>query len=123
MERCKFCEGEQLLKAGSIRGIMRYRCVSCNKTQIDRDNRVKYTEREKRFALKLYLEGNGFRRIERILTDFFDKRFRNQTIMFWIKSYGKEIEERQKNIKRTIGDIDILEMDELHTFVKKRGIK
>jgi transposase-like protein len=123
MKRCKFCKGEQLLKAGSIRGKRRYKCISCNKTQINGDNRIKYTEKEKRIALKLYLEGNGFRRIERILTDFFDKRFRNQTIMFWIKSFGREGDQREKNIKRVIGDIDILEMDELHTFVKKRGIK
>jgi transposase-like protein len=44
----------------------RYRCKICNRVQIGKDNRKKYGEEEERkMALKLYLEGYGFRMIAR----------------------------------------------------------
>jgi transposase-like protein len=53
-EECKFCGSECLRKEGLKGGTQRYRCKSCKRVQIRRDNRKKYGEEEKRIALKLY---------------------------------------------------------------------
>ena len=58
----------------------------------------------------MYLEGMGFRSIERIL------KVSNVTILNWIKSFGKQIEE----YRRTEGDLEIIEMDELHTYIGEK---
>jgi transposase-like protein len=87
--------------------------------QIGRDNRQKYGEEEKRTALKLYLEVCGFRRIARTMSEIFKRRFLYQTIVKWIKKLGNQIIELQ----RKTGKIEVLEMDELYTYVKKRAIK
>ena len=41
-------------------------------------------------AVTLYLEGCGFRRISRILSEMFDKFFRWQTVVQWIKKASLE---------------------------------
>jgi transposase-like protein len=87
--------------------------------QIGRDNRRKYGEEEKRMALKLYLEGSGFRRIARLMSEIFKKKFLYQTIVKWIKKFGDQVMNLQKKSKK----IEVLEMDELYTYVKKRAIK
>jgi hypothetical protein len=87
--------------------------------QIGRDNRIKYGEAEKRIALKLYLEGCGFRRIARIMSEIFKKRFLYQTIVKWIKKLGNQV----MDLQRKCGKVDVLEMDEIYTYVKKRVIK
>ena len=57
-------------------------------------------------AVTLYLEGCGFRRIARILSEMFEKHFCYQTVILWIKKEAKK-------------EIQILEMDELYTYIKK----
>ena len=114
---CKRCNSEELIKNGkNNRGEQRYICKSCRRIQIEGDKRIKFTKEQRYQALVLYTEGNGFRRIARILTAFYKKKFANNTILHWIRKFGKETEGNLLNIKQKIG---ILEMDELHTFVKK----
>ncbi|MDR2158206.1 MAG: hypothetical protein LBO02_02720 [Holosporaceae bacterium] len=47
MGECKFCGSECLRKEGLRSGTLRYRCKSCNRVQIGRNNRKKYGEEEK----------------------------------------------------------------------------
>ncbi|MDR0753502.1 MAG: hypothetical protein LBE95_02450 [Holosporaceae bacterium] len=96
MKECKFCGSECLRKEGLRGGTQRYRCKFCNRVQIGRDNRVKYGEEEKRIALKLYLEGCGFRRIARLMSEIFKRRFLYQTIVKWIRKLENETMELQK---------------------------
>jgi transposase-like protein len=119
MEECKFCGSKCLRKEGIKGGTQRYRCKFCNRVQIGRDNRKKYGDEEKRIALKLYLEGCGFRRIARLMSEIFKKRFLYQTIVKWIRKLGDQVLDLQK--KR--GKVEVLEMDELYAYVKKRVIK
>jgi transposase-like protein len=60
-------------------GQQKWRCKSFNTSQGLKDNREKYTEKERRMAITLYLEGYGFRHIARILSEMFEKFFRWQT--------------------------------------------
>ena len=65
----------------------------------------------KRQALKLYLEGLGFRSIGRIL------KFSNVSILRWIRSYGNKLTKLQKQGKAP----QEIEIDEMHTYVSKKN--
>lgn len=102
---CPKCNSECHVKDGIVKGKQRFLCKNCN---------YRYTvayrgkpDTLKRLALHMYLEGLGFRSIGRIIG------VSNVTIMKWIKSYGKDIEQIQKEDK----PLEIVEMDELHTYV------
>ena len=93
LEICAVCGW----KAGIVKGKQRYRCKNCNKNQAETDGRVKYSEAERKYALVMYLEGCGFRRIARIMSKIFNKNYRYQTIMNWIKRAGlKEMSEKKQ---------------------------
>jgi hypothetical protein len=64
---------------------------------------------ERYVAMVLYLEGNGFRRIARILHQIFGVRIHDPPIIHWIKKLGLEIRsaillasKREKN--SSVGD-------------------
>ena len=67
-------------------------------------------------AVNLYLEGCGFRRIARILSNMFEKHFCYQTVIQWIKKEAKKQESAELETKE---ETQILEMDELYTYIKK----
>ncbi len=85
--------------------------------------RSRYDEKIKKMALTIYLEGNGFRQTARILSEMFGKKIWYQTVFKWIKRAGLKAEEEQKaQEKQEVKEdkkVEILEMDELFTFVKK----
>lgn len=87
----------------------RYLCKNCqyNYTVLERGK----PKEIKKMALLLYLEGLGFRSIERILN------VSNVTIMNWIKSFGKELEELKSDNK-----FEIVEIDEMHTYIGLKKI-
>ena len=64
----------------------------------------------KRYALHLYLEGLGFRSIGRILG------VSNVSILKWIRAFGKQVESI-----RSEQQIDVIEMDELHTYIGQKN--
>ena len=63
------------------------------------DHRVKYTEEERKAEICLYLEGNGFRRTARILSELFQKNFCYRTIMQLVKN-NKCWNLRNKSLKK-----------------------
>jgi transposase-like protein len=67
---CNFCDREAFRKSGFIRGKQRYFCKSCERNQVIGDNREKHSQMERYVAMVLYLEGNGFRHIARILQGY-----------------------------------------------------
>ena len=77
------------------------------------DSRIKFTDKEREAAITLYLEGNGFRRIARILTQIYGKSFHNQTIIKWVKKAAISLPEHKNH-----DPMDVVEMNELYTFVK-----
>ena len=63
--------------------------------------------------------GGGFRRIARIMSKIFNKNYRYQTIMNWIKRAGLKVLSAQTKQEK----VEVLEMDELYTYVKKKSEK
>ena len=107
MEDCRFCGCQGLWKIGTSTGKQRYKCKNCGKSQAEVDDRVKYSDEERRRAIVLYLEGCGFRRIARIMKEFFGKEYHYQTIVNWVKRAGMKAMNEEQNL----GKIDVVEKD------------
>ena len=120
MERCRHCGSERIIKTGHRDGQQKWRCKDCRKFQDEEDRREKYSRKEREMAVNLYLEGCGFRRIARILSNMFEKHFCYQTVIQWIKKEAKKHESAELETKE---ETQILEMDELYTYIKKNRIK
>ncbi|HSQ97704.1 MAG TPA: hypothetical protein VLL98_03210 [Rickettsiales bacterium] len=124
MIKCKYCRGEKLSKFGKYKGFQRYKCKSCNKVFTDKeDTRYKmdkYDLNKRKLAITMYINNVGIRSIERILN------VPNELILNWIKNIGKNLEQIIENNKKqikTTKKIEILEMDELWSYIKKNKIK
>jgi len=105
---CPKCKSKTSVKDGIVKGRQRYLCKEC-KYRYTVEYRGKPNSLKK-LALQLYLEGLGFRSISRIL------KVSNVSVLNWIKSFGKQIEE----YKRVEGNLEIIEMDELHTYIGEK---
>ena len=123
MENCKFCLSEKLIKDGYIRGLQRYQCKECDREQVEGDRRVKYDNFLKKCAVILYLEGNGLRSIARALSDMYDVKLYFQTVAKWLKHAGHIVEQEVDAMQRSNKKIEIVEMDELYTYIKKKRIR
>lgn len=115
---CKYCSSNRVNKSGTVNnGNQRYLCRDCRRTFTITDR--KYSNEYKIKIIKMYLEGMGIRSIERL------EGIRNTLIIYWIKQYDKIIKDKLKEqeMGSNIKDIEILEMDELVTHVKKNKAK
>lgn len=110
---CSKCDSSFYVKNGFVRGHQRYKCKDCLCNFIDGDSRNKYDNKTRNLAVRMYLNNCGFRRISEIL------EVPLSTIFNWIKRAGKIVDEMVKERKDQVEEIEILEMDELFTFVKK----
>ena len=114
--KCKRCGSQTRIKNGIVQTRQRYKCKDCAYNYIDGDKRQKYTIKDKLKVIKLYLENNGIRTIER-LTGIY-----NSQISKWILSFTKEIKDKLLKVQNNIHsakDISVLEIDELCTYIKK----
>jgi transposase-like protein len=120
MECCKGCGSKELIKNGKTpEGSQRYKCKSCLGTFRSGDKRLKYSLSVRIKVIKMYLEGVGIRSIERL------EGISNPLIIYWIRHFSELI---RKEIKRVevpdkLQDIEILEVDELFTYIKKNKIE
>ena len=113
--KCKFCSGLEIVKNGFVRGHQRYLCESCNKNFIQGDRRKNntYSNQTKNMVIRMYLNNCGIRRIAHILD------IPLSTTFGWIKKAGKIVDEMVKNKNEEFKKVDVLEMDELFTYIKK----
>ncbi len=92
IESCKFWGNKGIIKSGFAKGKQQFRCKGCGKRFCTMDdNRNKYEDKVKNYAFVLYTEGNGFRRIARILTRMFDRKVYYQTVVNWLKNKHIEV--------------------------------
>lgn len=117
MHQCRFCNSKSLVKNGVIRCNQRYKCKLCKKNQLVTDGRIKYSNKDKAMAVAMYLNNVGFRAIGRIMNIPF------QLIHCWIKKAGALVEKEAEALNKAPKKIEILEMDELYTYIKKKNGK
>lgn len=112
MHQCPHCQStERQVKSGFNRtGSQRLQCQSCRRQYTPRPNPLGYDEKTREAALKLYLEGNGLRRIGRLLS------VNHQSVANWVNSAHAQLQAK-KGDSPAPEAAGTLEMDELFTFV------
>jgi len=104
MENCPSCKSSDIRKDGIVKQKQRYLCKECKYRFT-----VEYlgkSDKLKRDALILYLEGLGFRSIGRVL------KVSHVAVFNWIKCFGKNLDEF-----RSSDQIEVVELDEMHTYI------
>ena len=116
MKQCKHCNGFRLTLSGIVKGKQRYRCKDCGKTSRDGDKRVVHSLEKKVKVIRAYLEGVGIRSIGRL------ENISAPMIINLVKTFSKKLQERLHNqrVSEDIRNIEILEVDELFTYVQKK---
>ena len=116
MKECKFCGSTLLIKSGIIWNKQRYKCKECGKYFREGDERIKYDIKEQEMAFILYTEGNGFRRIARILSPIFNKKIYYQTVYKWLLKRHSNLQLEERRFEE---GAEIIELDELYATFKK----
>ena len=105
---CPECKSTKIQKNGKKRGKQNYLCVQCGRQFITEYNQYQgYSDEFKKECLKLYVNGMGFRAIERV------KGVHNTTVMAWVKEVGELL----PNAYDPETTPQVGELDELETFV------
>ncbi len=113
---CKSCGADKYVKNGFVHSTQRYKCRKCGVNFVSGDKRQKYTMIDRLKVIKLYLENCGIRTIERLTG------IRNSQISNWIEDTASFVRQeliKSQNSVGSIQDIEILELDELCTYIKK----
>ena len=103
---CSKCGGSTLTKNGIVHGRQRYRCKVCGYNFTVEFKSTAFAFSIKRQALQLYLAGNGFRAIGRLLG------VSHVSVYRWMRSMGE-----QAAALKSQQAIDVVEIDELHTYI------
>jgi transposase-like protein len=113
--QCPECKSEHIRKNGMNRqGKQNYVCVSCDRQFItDYNTHQGYGDEFKRECLKMYVNGMGFRAIQRV------KGVHHTTIITWVKEVRKLLPNAYD--PETIPEVG--ELDELETFVGSKKTK
>ena len=110
IEDCPRCKSKKYVKAGFVKDRQRYKCQECRYLYTVNEKSTAKPVTMKRFALHLYLEGLGFRSIGRLLG------VSNVSVLKWIRAFGEQVASI-----RTKESIDVVEIDELHTYIGKKN--
>ena len=113
--RCPECKGAEKTKNGFKNGIQRYKYKTCG-CNYTKSTPHGYPIEVKREALRYYLEGIGFRRIERLLG------VSHTAVIYWVKKAGEKIKDIAFEGGKT-EKVDVLELDEMCVNFKKNPTK
>ncbi len=84
LRQCPECGSTSISKNGKQRGKQNYLCKACGRQFIETyDPPSPYSDDFKRECLKMYVNGMGFRGIERV------KGVHHTTVMTWVKQRGE----------------------------------
>ena len=112
--KCKHCGSERTRKNGASRGYQRYKCNACGRTFSGTP--PKYSERTKRMAVWMCLNGVGVRKTALLLGTS------HVSVLKWLRKAHETLLHSLENSCSDYSEkVDIIEMDEIYTFVQKRG--
>ncbi len=111
--QCPRCESTHIRKNGWQRGKQNYICVSCGRQFIDSYEPKGYSEDFKRECLEMYVNGSGFRAIERV------KKVHHTTVINWVKEVGNTLVDAPESQEIP----EVTEIDELETFIGSKKTK
>jgi insertion element IS1 protein InsB len=108
--QCPRCASTYIRKNGKKHSKQNYICVNCGRQFIDSYDPQGYSEEIKRECLEMYVNGSGFRAIERV------KKVHHTTIINWVKTIEKALPDAPDYDEIP----EITQVDELETFVGKK---
>ncbi len=112
--QCPECGSTHIRKNGYRRGKQNHICVACSRQFLQHYTPNGYCDEMKRLCLKMYVNGMGFRGIERVTG------VHHTTVITWVRQVGKCLPDAYD--PETVPEVG--ELDELQTFVgskKKSG--
>jgi len=111
---CPYCNSTEIRKNGKRKSKQNHICIRCGRQFIDVYDLPKgYSDEIKQQCLKLYVNGMGFRAIER------STGVHHTTIIYWVKQIGEEL----PNAPESDEIPEVGELDELETFVGSKKNK
>jgi transposase-like protein len=112
--QCPECGFTHIRKNGKKRGKQNHICVTCSRQFLDHYESYRgYSDEVKRECLKMYVNGMGFRSIERV------KGVHHTTVIHWLKQVGQHLPDAYA--PETVPQVG--ELDELETFVGAKKTK
>lgn len=112
--QCPECKSTHIRKNGHRRGKQNHICVDCGRQFIEHYTlRQGYSDEVKHECLKMYVNGSGFRAIERV------KGVHHTTVIYWVKQVGERLPDAYAPESRP----EVGELDELETFVGSKKTK
>lgn len=115
MNNCHHCGSLQYRKNGSYKGVQRFICNGCGRSFTSRGERFARDVKEK--ALDMYLNNVGIRKIARFVGAS------PAGVLKWIRAAGERLAAQLRQTADTMTDDlpDVIEMDEIYTFVQKNS--
>lgn len=112
---CPYCgQAQRVVKAGlNGTGSQRMKCQSCRRYFTPNPKPMGYDQATREMAVRLYLEGNSFRAIGRLLSVNY------VSVINWVNALHSTLPEQVADTTHT----EIEESDELFTFVGKKTNK
>jgi transposase-like protein len=101
---CPKCGSADCAKDWIVKARQRYKCKSCGYRHTVQYRGI--SPKTRRQALQLYLEGLGFRSIDRFL------KCSHAAVYNWIKAHGESVE-----VIRSVDGVEVVELDERHTCI------
>ena len=112
---CKHCKGSKTKKNGKSKGKQRYLCLECGRSFSDTP--PMFTEQDKRRAIMMYLNNCGVRKIALFIG------CSHTSVVNWIRQAKRNLDKTLENFEPNYSEAaDIIEMDEIYTFVQKNGV-
>ena len=106
--KCPECKSEHVRKNGMRRGKQNQICVNCDRQFVENpQNNRGYSNEIRKTCFKMYLNGMGFRGIERVTG------VHHTTVINWVKQVGELLPNAYD--PETMPEVG--ELDELETFV------
>jgi transposase-like protein len=106
--QCRYCASTEVRKNGKRRGKQNHICTACGRQLIEEYDPPKgYSEETKQNCLRLYVNGMGFRGIERCTGGH------HTTVIHWVKQLGGQLPDAPEESEIP----EVGELDELETLV------
>lgn len=106
--QCPQCSSSHIRKNGIKQGKQNHICKECHRQFIDNyDAPRTYSRQVKQHCLKLYVNGMGFRAIERVTG------VHHTTVIYWVRQVADQLEDTPEGAEIP----QVGELDELETFV------
>lgn len=112
---CPRCRSGNLRRSGAKSGAQRYQCRDCGRYMTDRPPR--FSAELKAQAVDMYLNNVGIRKIARFVGAS------PAGVLRWIRKAHAHLQARTAQTDPPAGMVapDIIEMDEIYTFVQKNS--